>query len=81
MNIVKFLRAPILKNIYERLILDAYIKASSKASSPVFKGLEAVTRRCSVRKVVLKILEKSQENNCVRVSFLIKLQASGLELC
>ena len=77
MNIVKFLRAPILKNIYERLILDAYIKASS----PVFKGLEAVTRRCSVRKVVLKILEKSQENSCVRVSFLIKLQASGLELC
>ena len=32
-------------------------------------------RRCSVKKVFLKILQNSQENTCVRVSFLIKLQA------
>ena len=35
-------------------------------------------RRCSTEKGVLKILPKSQENNCASVSFLIKLQASGL---
>ena len=33
---------------------------------------EAVAQRCSV-----KIPQNSRENNCARVSFLIKLQASG----
>ena len=36
---------------------------------------EAVTRRCSVKKVFLKISQNSQENTCARVSFLMKLQA------
>ena len=36
---------------------------------------EAVARRCSVRKVLLKILQNSQENTCAGVSFLMKLQA------
>ena len=36
---------------------------------------EAVARRCSVKKVFLEISQNSQENNCVRVSFLIKLQS------
>ena len=31
-------------------------------------------RRCSVKKVFLKILQNSQEHNCARVSFLIQLQ-------
>ena len=31
-------------------------------------------RRCSVKKVFLKISQNSQENTCDRVSFLIKLQ-------
>ena len=35
---------------------------------------------CSVRKGVLRNFANSQENNCVRVSFLIKLQARGLQL-
>ena len=34
-------------------------------------------RRCSIRKGVLEISQNSQENTCARVSFLIKLQASG----
>ena len=34
-------------------------------------------RRCSVKKMFLKISQSSQENNCARVSFLIKLQAWG----
>ena len=32
-------------------------------------------RRCSIKKVFLKISENSQENTCVRASFLINLQA------
>ena len=39
---------------------------------------EAVPRRYSVKKVLLKILLNSQENTCGRVSFLIKLQALQL---
>ena len=37
--------------------------------------IKAVARRCSVKKVFLKILQNSQENTCARASFLIKLQA------
>ena len=38
-------------------------------------------QRCSVKKKVLsEISQNSQENTCVRVSFLIKLQALGLQL-
>ena len=39
--------------------------------------LEAVVQRCSVKKVFLEILQNSQKNTCVRVSFLMKLQASA----
>ena len=35
---------------------------------------KAVVRRCSIKKVFLKFLQNSQENTCVRVSFLIKLK-------
>ena len=31
-------------------------------------------QRCSIKKTCLKILQNSQENTCIRVSFLIKLQ-------
>ena len=41
------------------------------------KALEAVAQRCSVKKVFLEISQNSQENNCVIVCFLRKLQASG----
>ena len=36
-------------------------------------------RRCSVKKLFLEILQNSQKNTCARVSFLIKLQPSGLK--
>ena len=32
------------------------------------------------KKVASKILQNSQENNCAKIPFLIKLQASGLQL-
>ena len=42
--------------------------------------LETVTQTYSVKKVFLEILQTSQENTCVTVSVLIKMQASGLQL-
>ena len=41
---------------------------------------EAVARRCSVKKVLLKFLRNSQEKNCTRASFLLKLQAEASNL-
>ena len=41
---------------------------------------EAVIRRYSVKKLFLEISQNSWENTCDRVSFLIKLQALGLQL-
>ena len=41
---------------------------------------EAVAERCSLKEVLFEILQHSQENTCAIVSFLIKLQAWGLQL-
>ena len=41
---------------------------------------EAITQRCCVKMVNLGILQNSQESAYGRVSFLIKLQASGLKI-
>ena len=40
----------------------------------------AAQKKCSVKKFFLEILQNSQENTCTRDSFLIKLQASGLQV-
>ena len=40
---------------------------------------EAVIQRCSINKVFLEISQNSHENICSKVSFLIKLQPSGLQ--
>ena len=40
---------------------------------------EAVARRCSVEKLLLKLSKKSQENICVAVSFLMMLRDSILQ--
>ena len=41
---------------------------------------ESVVRRCSVKKMLLKLSQNSQENTCAGVSFLIRLQASACNL-
>ena len=41
----------------------------------VWSRTEAATRGVLLKKVFLKILQNSQENNCARASFLINLQA------
>ena len=43
--------------------------------------LEAVARRCSVKKVFLEMSQNSQEKTSARVSFLIKLKASQVFSC
>ena len=40
-------------------------------------GAQAVTQRCSLEKVLLKISQNSQENTSVEVALLLKLQASA----
>ena len=45
---------------------------------PVATTKEAVSRRCSVKKLFLEFSQNSLENTCARISFLIKLQASFL---
>ena len=42
--------------------------------------LRSSHQRCSMKKVFLEISQNARENTCARVSFLIKLQASGLQL-
>ena len=39
------------------------------------RRIEAVTRRCSVKKTFLEISQNSQENTCARVSFFVKKEA------
>ena len=58
------------------------ISASYQFSSAIFHCAKVIViqygsshRGCSVKKVLLKISQSSQENTCARVSFLIKLQA------
>ena len=46
----------------------------------VLKWTEAATGDVLWKKVFLGISQNSQENTCVRASFLIKLQASGQQL-
>ena len=44
------------------------------------KNVEAVAQRCSVKNVFLVIPQNSRESTCARVSILIKLQGSDLQL-
>ena len=44
------------------------------------KMVEVATRRVLWKKVFSEISQSSQEKTCTRVSFLMKLQASGLQL-
>ena len=45
-----------------------------------FRISEAVTRRCSVKKVFLKILQNSQKSICLRASFLIEASSSFIKI-
>ena len=61
------------------LILETYRRLINwpKWSCGEYLLLEAVAQRCSVKKVLLKFTQNSQENTLARVSYLIKLQVSA----
>ena len=70
------------KKIVRELILEKKTKTTSTLVTTFFKPLssdrqatEAASRGVLWEKVFLEISQNSQENTCVRVSFLIKLQA------
>ena len=47
---------------------------------PFLHNTEAVAKKCSIKKVLLGILQNSQENTCARVSILTKFQAINLQI-
>ena len=61
-------------------LLGILLRNSVVATVDVCFVSEAVVRRCCIKKMFLKILKSSQENTCARAFFLIKCQASGLQL-
>ena len=60
--------------------LNKYTKLLCKIKLREELQKEEVIRKFFVKKVFLKASQNSQENTFVGVSFLIKLQASGLNL-
>ena len=42
------------------------------AGEPGYLQSEALVRSCSLKKVFLKISQNSQEDTCVRVTFIVK---------
>ena len=51
-----------------------------QSSGDYMVPLETVARRCSVKKMLWENFQNSQETNCARVSFLIKLQVEDCNL-
>ena len=71
-NIIPAVTSPLLPTIRNKVLdykemIDSILCIQTKT----------VVQRSSLKKVFLKISQNSLENICVRVSFLIKLQASG----
>ena len=65
-----------LQNNYtDRKIMNVLTK---RTEANVRKLTEAVTQRCSVKKVFLEISQNSYETTSARVSFLIKLQGPDM---
>ena len=71
-NIIPVVTSPLLPTIRNK-VLDYKVMIDSILCIQT----KTVVQRSSLKKVFLKISQNSLENICVRVSFLIKLQASG----
>ena len=74
------------KHIRIRDIINLIFKRKAREnieyilSSKFIVNAEAVTQRCSVKKLFSEVSQNSQENTCTRVTFSIKLQGLGLQL-
>ena len=64
-----------LLNFYSVL---QYVQRTIGSRRSFAQSKKASAKSCSVKKVFLEISQNSQESTCVGVSFLMKLQASGL---
>ena len=79
-NIAKFLKTRILKNIFTWKLPQNYLTTWIFCNLLLFRALcysEAVVQGCSVKKTFLEISQNSHENTCARVSVLIKLNTSA----
>ena len=65
-----------LTNFLNRICTELHLGHCQTATMQLFS--EAGARSSSVKKVLLEISQKAQEHTCVKVSFLITLQDSGL---
>ena len=74
------------KHIRIRDIINLIFKRKARENTEYIRSTkfivktEAVTQRCSVKKLFSEVSQNSQENTCTRVSFSIKLQGLGLQL-
>ena len=73
---------PISWKLVHLMILKYFAVKPSRNVSNTIKQVSnrSSHQRCSVWKAILEISQNSQENTCARVSFLIKLSASSLQL-
>ena len=63
-----------IQSFLEWILIKKYFCGTWKCRK-IPNKVEAVVRRCSIKKFFLEILQNSQENTCARDTFLIKLQA------
>ena len=78
-NFPKFVRPLFLQNTFGQLLL--YLEPCQISLMELFLWKHRSSRpERFFKNVFLEISQNSQVNNCVRVSFLIKLQVSGLQL-
>ena len=80
---VKYLQEPSHRMLFSmkwKTHWSKIVQNKNKGAWRLFCLCTSSYRRCSINKVFLKILENSQENTCIWVSFLIKLQTLGLQL-
>ena len=57
---------------FQTSMMKFFVKiVTSKETTPLLRRFRSSHRGCSVKGVFLEISQKSQENTCVRVSFLI----------
>ena len=68
-------------NFRKKVFVEKNHQPNSSSFNEATLGIkEAATRGVLWKKVFLEVSQNSQANNCARVSFLIKLQAWGLQL-
>ena len=68
--------------LYFHVRIKCFLRGAEmfNGTKQIFSFREVVAQARSVKKVFLEISQNSQESTCARASFLVNLQASGLQL-